>query len=319
MRKSVFVLALACVLAACSDKEEPVAQQPAAAPAEAPVRAAATEPAATPPAATPTPAASVPAADSAAFWASFDKIAAGSHRSEKNRARDQYRHPKETLQFFGIAPGMRVIEIWPGAGWYTELLAPLMRGNGSFVAGYWDDGITGQPEYRYRLANEYKTMLLNFPDLYDQIEIENFSPPTETGLGAPGSADAVLTFRNVHNWISEKDNAAPAVFKSFFDVLKPGGTLGVVEHRAGAGKSAEESFKSGYLSEDAVIKLATDAGFVLVEKSEINANPKDTKDHPEGVWTLPPSLALGDKDKAKYLAIGESDRMTLKFQKPVGQ
>lgn len=314
MRNTLLAIAMIAVLVACSDQDETAAQQPQAAPEPAaPTIRTSAEPAEAP-APAPTPASAPSTPDEAAFWARFDGIAAAAHRSDKNRARDVYRHPRETLQFFGIGPGMRVVEIWPGGGWYTEIIAPLLRGNGTLVAAYWDDTIKGQPEYRYKLANEFKSMMWNFPDVYDQVQLENFTPPSETALGEPGSADAVLTFRNVHNWIENK--SAPAVFKSFHEVLKPGGVLGVVEHRAAAGKSAEESSKSGYLSEDAVVKLATDAGFTLVAKSEINANPKDTKDHPEGVWTLPPSLALGEKDREKYLAIGESDRMTLKFEKP---
>ena len=255
-----------------------------------------------------------PATDAASFAAKLERVLAGNHRSPENAARDVYRHPRETLAFFGLKPGDRVVEITPGTGWYTEVLAPLMRGNGTLVAAIWDDTIEGQPKYRYDVINRFKTMLASRPDLFDQVVLEPFTPPHETSLGEPGSADVVVTFRNVHNWIEDK--SAPAVFKAAFDVLKPGGVLGVTEHRAAAGKSAEESFESGYLSEDAVIKLATDAGFTLAEKSEINANPKDTKDHEKGVWTLPPTLALKDKDRDKYLAIGESDRMTLRFTKP---
>ncbi|HVF35648.1 MAG TPA: methyltransferase [Candidatus Saccharimonadia bacterium] len=350
MKRNLLVLALVAALAACgddADDADEVATTPAAdaaaVPAAAPVTVAAT------PATPATPAASVavdpamqaridaraqaatsqsapaagssatgklaPATDAASFATKLDRVLGGDHRSEANRARDVYRHPKETLAFFGLKPGDRVVEISPGAGWYTEVLAPLMRGNGKLVAAIPDDTIEGQPKYRYDVINRFKTLLWSRPDVYDQVEVELFTPPTESSLGAPGSADVVLTFRNVHNWIGDK--SAPAVFKAAFDVLKPGGVLGVTEHRAAAGKSAEESFKSGYLSEESVIKLATDAGFTLAAKSEVNANPKDTKDYAEGVWTLPPTLKLGDADREKYLAIGESDRMTLKFVKPV--
>ena len=254
------------------------------------------------------------ATDAASFAAKLDQVLAGQHRDPANAARDVYRHPKETLLFFGLKPGDRVIEITPGGGWYTEVLAPLMRNNGTLVVAAWDDTIEGQPSYRYNTLNKFKTMLAQRPEVYDQVVFEPFTPPTESSLGEPGSADVVVTFRNVHNWIGDK--SAPAVFKAAYDVLKPGGILGVTEHRADPAKSAEESYKSGYLSEDAVIELATDAGFTLVEKSEINANPKDTKDYEKGVWTLPPTLTLGDVDRDKYVAIGESDRMTLKFAKP---
>lgn len=342
MTKNLLMLALAAALAACGGDEADAGAKTPAADAATPV-AAATTPVAQAPA---TPAGAVdPAAqaridaraqaavaqaapavgtadiakleaatDAASFAAKLDRVLAGNHRSDANRARDVYRHPKETLTFFGLKPGDRVVEITPGGGWYTEVLAPLMRNNGKLVTAIWDDTIEGQPRYRYEGVNRFKSLLWSRPDAYDQVEIETFTPPSETSLGAPGSADAVVTFRNVHNWIGDK--SAPAVFKAAYDVLKPGGVFGVTEHRAAAGKSPEESFESGYLSEDSVIKLATDAGFTLAEKSEINANPKDTKDYEKGVWTLPPSLQLGDKDRAKYLAIGESDRMTLKFVKP---
>ena len=324
MKKLPLALSLALVLAACGDDDAkaPATEDTAAnAPAETatpPVVAAADRPADTQPLTTPDRSAfngsfDQAAADDAAFATKLDQILAAEHRVE-SKVRDAHRHPKETLMFFGVKPGQTVVEITPGGGWYTEILAPLMRNNGKLVAAIWDDTVTGQPEYRYTVVNNFKTMLAMRPNLYDQVAIEPFTPPGETSLGEPGSADVVLTFRNVHNWIEDK--SAPAIFKSAFDVLKPGGVLGVTEHRAAAGKTVEETFKSGYLPEEAVIKLATDAGFVLEEKSEINANPKDTKDHPQGVWTLPPTLALKDQDREKYVAIGESDRMTLRFRKP---
>jgi predicted methyltransferase len=342
MKKTILTLALLAALAACGRDDADAAGNapPPPAVAEAPAEAgAAPAPSAAPPgsvdeaaaaraatlaksatAGDPAPVGTVdvsklpPANDAASFAAKLDKVLQGDHRSPENAARDAWRHPKETLAFFGLKPGDRVVEITPGTGWYTEVLAPLMRGNGTLVAAVWDDTIEGQPKYRYDVSNRFKTMLASRPAVFDQVVLEPFTPPNETSLGEPGSADVVVTFRNVHNWIEDK--SAPAVFKAAFDVLKPGGVLGVTEHRADAGKSAEESFESGYLSEDAVIKLATDAGFTLAEKSEVNANPKDTKDHEKGVWTLPPTLALKDKDRDKYLAIGESDRMTLRFTKP---
>ncbi len=327
MNKNLLVIALAVAFAGCGDEAATTpptatdagASVPAEVDSAAQARVDARAQAAPPQVAAP-PGGSVdagklaPATDAAGFSAKLDQVLAGNHRSEANRARDVYRHPKETLTFFGLKPGDRVIEITPGRGWFTEVLAPLMRGNGTFVAAIWDDTIEGQPGYHYELVNEFKTVLAQRPDLYDQVVLEPFTPPGEVGLGEPGSADAVLTFRNVHNWIGDK--SAPAVFKAAFDVLKPGGVLGVTDHRANPGTKPEDSAKSGYLSEDAVIALATDAGFTLAEKSEINANPKDTKDHPKGVWTLPPTLALGDQDREKYVGIGESDRMTLKFVKP---
>ena len=255
-----------------------------------------------------------PAKDAEAFAAKLDAVLASPHRAASS-ARDVHRHPKETLEFFGLAPGMRVVEITPGAGWYTEILGPLMRGNGTLVVAIWDDTIKGQPRYRYGVLRNFKSMLARRPDLYSEVVIEPFTPPQETSLGEPGSADMVVTFRNVHNWIG--DESVDDVFEAAYEVLKPGGVLGVTEHRAAAGRTLKETYESGYLPEDEVVALATKAGFELAAKSEINANPKDTKDHEKGVWTLPPTLALGERDREKYVAIGESDRMTLLFITPL--
>ena len=241
----------------------------------------------------------------------LDAVIAGSWRSEKNRARDKYRHPKQTLEFFGARPGISLIEITPGGGWYAEILAPLLEGNGQYTAAI----IT--PKKKEGEAAQDKDALSRMfaadPAHYGDAKVVQFELKAPN-LGKPDSADMVVTFRNVHNWVMA--DAAPGMFKAFFDVLKPGGVLGVVDHRAAPGADLDKIEKSGYLPQDYVIKLATDAGFRLDAKSEVNANPKDTRDHPEGVWTLPPTLALKDKDRAKYLAIGESDRMTLRFVKP---
>jgi predicted methyltransferase len=258
-------------------------------------------------------AADKPAAAStdAAFAQKLDQVLAGSWRSDKNKARDPYRHPKQTLEFFGLKPGMNLIELTPGAGWYAEILAPLQKGSGGYVAA-----IVTPKKPQGEAAEDKDTLRKKFaadPERYGEAKVIEFDLHAPK-LGPPNSADMVVTFRNVHNWVMA--DAAPAMFKACFDVLKPGGVLGVTDHRAKPGADLESIKKSGYLPEDLVIKLATDAGFRLVAKSEINANPKDTKDYPEGVWTLPPTLALGDKDRARYLAIGESDRMTLKFVKP---
>ena len=298
MNKLALLAPLMLALAACNagppePPKEPVAPTPPAAPAEP---------------------AKTTSMDAAAFWSRFDTILAAGHRGDKHRARDQYRHPKETLQFFGLAPGMSVVEIWPGGGWYTEILAPAMRDAGSLTLAVQDDTDTAMPEFEREMVKQYKQNLDAHKDLYGQAKLITFNPPKANTLGPDGSADLVLTFRNVHNWVEAK--GAADAFAAFFKVLKPGGTLGVVEHRAAAGKSADESFESGYISEDAVTKLATDAGFQPSGKSEVNANPKDTKDYAKGVWTLPPVLIEGDKDRDKYLAIGESDRMTLRFVKP---
>lgn len=246
----------------------------------------------------------------------LDRILAGDWRDEKNKARDVYRHPRETLAFFGVARGQNVIEIWPGGGWYAEILAPLMRDAGDYTAIIPDPSKLADAEAQAATAKRNQALREKFGargDIFDRARLIEVDPNAPV-LGAPGSADVVLTFRNVHNWVM--DGQEKAMFAAFFAVLKPGGTLGVVDHRARPGAPAEEMKTSGYLPEDYVIELAKAAGFELVEKSEINANPKDTKDYPGGVWTLPPSLKEGDVDRAKYLAIGESDRMTLRFVKP---
>jgi len=288
---------LALALAACGSQEPaaPVATTPK--PAPAPVDQPAQ----------PTP----PQSANDMLGAKLDGILAGDWRSAANKARDAYRHPKETLAFFGIKPGETVIEITPGGGWYAEILAPLLKGNGTYVAAM------SKPKRAEGEAAQDKSALQKKfegdAERYGEAKTVEFDGAAPT-LGAPGSADAVVTFRNVHNWVM--NDSAPLMFKAFFDVLKPGGTLGVTDHRAAAGTDFEKIKDSGYLPQDMVVKLATDAGFKLVASSEINANPKDTKDYEKGVWTLPPTLELGDKDKDKYLAIGESDRMTLKFAKP---
>ena len=241
---------------------------------------------------------------------------AGSHRSAENKARDQYRHPMETLSFFGLQSNMRVVEISPGGGWFTEILAPVLAKSGSYVAVMNDPEKAGSERAKAYYTQQNMELEAKFkanPELYGTPSVIGIDMKAPI-LGAAGSADMVVTFRNVHNWVGQ--GAEKAMFSAFFDVLKPGGVLGLKEHRAAAGTDAAVSAKSGYISEEAVIAMATSAGFVLKAKSEINANPKDTRDHKEGVWTLPPSLALGEVDKAKYLAIGESDRMTLLFVKP---
>jgi predicted methyltransferase len=252
-------------------------------------------------------------AESMSFAQQVAKGMDGAHRSEANIARNQYRHPAETLAFFGIEDGMTVMEIWPGGGWYTEILAPAMRDHGKLIIATWDPEIEGQAAYRYRLPKQMEETFAKHPEVYDQVELEYFSPPGSPSLGDAGSIDAVLTFRNTHGWVGA--GVAQDIFNEFARVLKPGGILGVVQHRAEEGTEPVESSKMGYVPEAVVKQLASNAGFVLVAGSEINANPKDSKDYPEGVWTLPPGYALDDVDKDKYKAIGESDRMTLRFKK----
>ena len=231
-----------------------------------------------------------------------DAVSSSTYRQEASKARDQYRHPVETLTFFGLKPDMNVVEVVPGNGWYTEILAPYLKPHGHYTASY-------SPEGDHHKVD--KTWIDTAPT--DMITRTIFDPANEMDIAPEGSADLVLTFRNVHNWIEK--GADQAAFNAFFKALKPGGTLGVVEHRASK-KMKDTKGKMGYVREDYVINLAKKAGFKLEAKSEINANPKDKKNYKEGVWTLPPTLKLGDKDREKYLAIGESDRMTLKFVKP---
>lgn len=238
--------------------------------------------------------------------ASIDSVLAAAHRSDANRARDKFRNPKETLAFFGVKPDSTVIEVWPGAGWYTEVLAPYLRDKGNYIAAF--------PAQSTRGLKNFQDKLATAPAVYDKVKIVPFGVPAALDIKPTGGADVVLTFRNVHNWL--KDGWTDAFMKSYFDALKPGGVLGVVEHRAKAGTTMEESMKSGYVTEAFVIERALAAGFKLDVKSEINANARDTKDYKKGVWTLPPVLTEGEVDRAKYLAIGESDRMTLRFVKP---
>lgn len=244
----------------------------------------------------------------------IDAAVAAPTRTEENVARDKYRHPAETLRFFGVEPDMTVVEIWPGGGWYTEVLAPLLAKDGQLYVAVFSDKAEGQPAYRARLNKSLRAKFKESPEIYAGVKITHLHIPGETEIAPANSADRVLTFRNVHNWLAAGE--AGEVFKAFFAALKPGGMLGVTEHRAKPGTSLDVMKKSGYVTEEKVIELARGAGFELVKQSEINANAKDTADHPEGVWTLPPSLRLGEKDREKYLAIGESDRMTLLFRKP---
>lgn len=263
----------------------------------------------------PGPALPPPAMDAPSANAALDTALAGDWRSAANRARDQYRHPRETLGFFGVRADQTVIEIWPGGGWYAEVLAPMLRANGQYIGAMpAPAGSEASQAGTKRNNDKLRARFAERPEQFDKgklIEADSAAPV----LGAPNSADVVLTFRNAHNWVMADRQAA--MFKAMFAVLKPGGTLGVVDHRARADQPAAEMKSSGYLPEAYVITLAEAAGFVLEDKSEVNANPRDTKDYAEGVWTLPPTLTLGDKDREKYLAIGESDRMTLRFIKPM--
>ena len=287
MKQLSLALAISFTLAACSPATENVA---------------------TPEAASDQPAVAVPP-QAATPINPIDSVLAGSWRSDANKARDAYRHPAATLDFFGVKPNQTLVEINPGGGWYTEVLAPLMK-NGHYVAAIPADASS---EYNARNNTKFRAKLAEHAEVFAAAQVVEYDPKTPS-FGADASADVVLTFRNVHNWVGGGN--AQAMFTGFYNVLKPGGTLGVVDHRAADDADAAAIAKSGYLTTASVIKLATDAGFELAGQSEINANPKDTRDYEKGVWTLPPTLTLGDTDRAKYQAIGESDRMTLKFVKP---
>lgn len=233
-------------------------------------------------------------------------------RTPANVARDKYRHPAETLAFFGVKPTDTVVELWPGGGWYSEILVPYLgKGGGTYYAAAPD-----------ALSGGTKRMMAYNPALYGKIKLAAFPAFEASDVKVPdGSADMVLTFRNVHNWRMgyqrpDKQDYSAEAFKQIFAMLKPGGILGVVDHRLPENADAERERSSGYIKTSTVKKLAADAGFELIGESSVNANPKDTADWPNGVWTLPPSYALKDVDRAKYAAIGESDRMTLKFRKP---
>jgi len=243
--------------------------------------------------------------------ADLTTILSGDHRSAENRQRDEFRHPQETLDFFAIDASMTVVEIWPGTGWYTEILAPLLKGQGKLYAAHFSS--ESPVPYFNKVRKDFANKLAANPAVYSEVELVEFNP----GLGVLGiadnSADRVVTFRNVHNWL--RDSSEEQAFALFYKALKPGGLLGVVEHRAPQGKDRQWMLDKGYMTEAAVIELAEKAGFKLVAKSEINANPLDNSDHPAGVWSLPPTLRLGDTDREKYIAIGESDRMTLLFRK----
>jgi predicted methyltransferase len=242
---------------------------------------------------------------------SLDRILADAHRPAADRARDVYRHPKETLLFFGLRPQMQVAEIWPEPGWYTEVIAPLVKDQGKYYAAM----SAPQPDNPYVTARTaaYLQRFAANQERYGKIELTTFAKDGGE-LAAPGSLDMVVTFRNIHNWMS--GGWAPQAFAKMYKALKPGGILGVVEHRGNPQVPQDPKAKSGYIREDEAIRLIQSQGFALVAQSQINANPKDTKDYSQGVWTLPPVYRLGDKDKDVYAAIGESDRFTLKFVKP---
>ncbi|MES2263923.1 MAG: methyltransferase [Pseudomonadota bacterium] len=239
----------------------------------------------------------------------------GAARTPANVARDVYRHPYETLTFFGIKPDMTVVELAPGGGWYTEILGPYLREHGKLIAA--GNSPASADEKIRASAARFQGKLNAAPGALDKVQLAAFEPGNGVyTYASKGSADMVLTFRNIHNWIGTGDANLKALFASVYASLKPGGVFGVVEHRLPPAVAQDATASSGYMHEAYVIKLAENAGFKLAAKSEVNANPKDKADHEGGVWALPPTYANKDKDRAKYAAIGESDRMTLKFVKP---
>lgn len=242
---------------------------------------------------------------------------AGEHRSAEEKARDAFRKPKEVLDFLGFRSDMTVVEVWPGGGWYTKVLAPALRENGKLYAAQFS--LNPPNGYQRRAFGRFLTMLGQHPDLYRDVVVTTLQAPRELQIAPPESADMVLTFRNVHNWVMESQGGgkyAGLFFEAMFDALKPGGVLGIVDHRWPDPATEDPLSKNGYISVERTLEMAKEAGFVLEKKSSLLANPADDHNHPRGVWTLSPTLALGDKDRARYVAIGESDRFLLKLVKP---
>jgi predicted methyltransferase len=243
--------------------------------------------------------------------AAIERVLAGEHRSTAHRARDLYRHPLDTLLFFGIKPGMTVAETWPGPdGWYTEILAPLLSDGGKLYVAQMP--VSAGNEYVAASLASFSAKLAGRPDLYGKVTVTTLDADGGD-IAPPESCDLVVTFRNMHNWMNL--GYASQAFSAMHRALRPGGILGVVEHRAEPARPRDPRAINGYVNEEYAIQLIEAAGFELVERSEINANPKDTKDHEQGVWALPPSLRQGNRERAKFEEIGESDRFTLKFRK----
>jgi predicted methyltransferase len=264
---------------------------------------------------------SSPAAD-ADQAAALRAAVASPERPPQESARDRWRHPVETLDLFAIRNDESVVELWPGAGWYTAILAPFLAEKGRLTVVSPEakaPGAPGSPAAFAALgAKKYADRLSASPTVFGKVRVLAIDPSTDFSLGPDGSANLVVTFRNFHDWVH--DGITARVLAATFRVLKPGGVFGVEEHRATEGGQpstiVDRIDQTGYVPESYVIDQARQAGFVLDARSEVNANPRDTKDWPKGVWTLPPTFRLGEQDRAKYQDIGESDRMTLRFRKP---
>ena len=242
----------------------------------------------------------------------WDAALKGDHRDASNSARDESRHPRETLAFFGLAEGMTVEELSPGGGWYTEVIAPLLKDNGTYYAAH--HGLNAPGSYYRNSLGKYLQKLAGNADLYGDVIVTQLLPPALVEVAPAGSADLVVGFRNVHSWM--RGDILDSVLAAAYAALKPGGKLGIVQHRAKPGTTVDAMKKSGYVTEAFVVEAVEAAGFKLEASSDVNANPRDTADHPKGVWSLPPALRDEDGDRDKYMAIGESDRMTLLFTKP---
>lgn len=242
--------------------------------------------------------------------AALQRIIASDHRSQANRDRDTHRHPRQTLEFFGIEPDWTVVEVWPGGGWYTEILAPFLRERGRLYVAQLDPAAG---DYARGIVEAYRAKLLSRPDLYDRVTLTTLAAGSKEAIAPAETADLIVTFRNLHNWMmfgTEREALA-----QMHAALKPNGILGIVEHRGDPKIPQDPKALSGYVNEAYAIELIESAGFELLERSEVNANPKDTKNYEKGVWTLPPTFAAGDQDRSRYASIGESDRFTLKFKK----
>jgi predicted methyltransferase len=243
--------------------------------------------------------------------ADLGKAVAGSWRTSALVARDAARHPAEELAFFGLKPDMTVVEIWPSGGYWTEILGPYLHDHGTYYAAIVPRSLSPRTA---KAADAFQARLEANKAIYGNVRVSGFGGGL-SNIAPDGSADLIVTFRNLHNWVG--DGSADQALAAFYKALKPGGILGIEDHRGLDTQPQDPKADSGYLRQDYAIAVAKKAGFELIGSSEINANPRDTKDYPEGVWTLPPDLTLGEKDRAKYVAIGEADNFVLKFRKPL--